>query len=354
MDEKKNIDISISPLASRDQPEQEQANASSSARPDASQKQHDRQQANARTEKPLETLYLWELRDMCKAKGLISTGRKNVLIVRIRAHQKPIDVPDMQLPSVAMVHSIGSIEVPTDVAQHVHSTSPPAPLGVEPLGAADQLSSATATLGASEQSENAIVEPLAQTPLRIAAPKRNAAIPRNAGRRCLPLESILANYTFTAIDQPPSIHSDRIKLRQEIDHLRVFINQLRKNDSRRDPLKSALDSMRALAAQSTSQFGALQVQAAAVDEAAASMETFEERAGAIRAKFRKLADSQERALLATVKLSHDVNELLDQTRMDGQDAVSAALSMLDAADAELQGRLVQVCQKSWSYTKSQQ
>ena len=129
---------------------------------------------------------------MCKAKGLISTGRKNVLIVRIRAHQKPIDVPDMQLPSVAMVPSIGSIdiasvapgiqpitpklsgiEVPTDVAQHVHSTSPPAPLGVEPLGAADQLSSATATaiaplldeaqpsqslieletLGASEQSE---------------------------------------------------------------------------------------------------------------------------------------------------------------------------------------------------------
>ena len=161
---KKNIDISISPLASRDQPEQEQANASSSARPDALQKQHDRQQANARTEKPLETLYLWELRDMCKAKGLISTGRKNALIVRIRAHQKPIGVPDMQVPTVAMVPSIGSIdiasvapsiqpitpklsdiEVPTDVAQHVHSTSPPAPLGVEPLGAADQLSSATAT-----------------------------------------------------------------------------------------------------------------------------------------------------------------------------------------------------------------
>ena len=223
----KNIDISISPLASRDQPEQEQANASSSARPDASQKQRDRQQANARTEKPLETLCVWELRDMCKAKGLISTGRKNVLIVRIRAHQKPIDVPDMQLPSVAMVHSIGSIEVPTDVAQHVHSTSPPAPLGVEPLGAADQLSSATATaiaplldeaqpsqslieletLGASEQSENAIVEPLAQTPLRIAAPKRNATNPRNGGRRCLPLESILVNYTFTAIDQPPPQHS---------------------------------------------------------------------------------------------------------------------------------------------------
>ena len=120
--------------------------------------------------------------------------------------------------------------------------------------------------------------------------------------------------------------------------MRVIINQLRRNDSRRDPLKSALDSMRALAAQSTSQFGALQVQAAAVDEAAAGMETFEERAGAIRAKFRKLADSQERALLATVKLSHEVNELLDQTRMDGQDAVSAALSMLDAADAELQGK----------------
>ena len=258
--------------------------------------------------------------------------------MRIRAHQKPIDVPDMQLPSVAMVHSIGSNEVPTDVAQHVHSTSPPAPLGVEPLGAADQLSSATATLGASEQLENAIVEPLAQTVRRIAAPKRNAANPRNGGRRCLPLESILVNYTFTAIDQPPSIHSDRIKLRQEIDHLRVFINQLRRNDSRRDPLKSALGSMRALAAQSTSQFGALQVQAAAVDEAAASMETFEERAGAIRAKFRKLADSQERALLATVKLSHEVNELLDQTRMAGQGAVSAALSMLDAADAELQGK----------------
>ena len=72
----KNIDISISPLASRDQPEQQQANASSSASPEASQdqpewqqsnalsiaspeasqKQHDRQQANARTEKPLETL----------------------------------------------------------------------------------------------------------------------------------------------------------------------------------------------------------------------------------------------------------------------------------------------------------
>ena len=163
---------------------------------------------------------------MCKAKGLISTGRKNALIVRIRAHQKPIDVPDMQLPSVAMA-SIGSIDVPADVAQQVHSTSPPAPLGVEPLGAADQLSSATATaiaplldeaqpsqslieletLGASEQSENAIVESLAQTVRRIAAPKRNAANPRNGGRRCLPLESILVNYTFTAIDQPPPQHS---------------------------------------------------------------------------------------------------------------------------------------------------
>ena len=84
-----------------------------------------------------------------------------------------------------MVHSIGSIEVPTDVAQHVHSTSPPAPLGVEPLGAADQLSSATATLGASEQSENAIVETLAQTVRRIAAPKRNAANPRNGGAEVL-------------------------------------------------------------------------------------------------------------------------------------------------------------------------